>query len=149
MTRHILGMALSLCLFQAFPTAADAAETVLMTAGEEGSPGVSFGFDPQAAPPVITVRTVLAGVAGSKLSIFIDNSKTAAFDHIFGADECSFVEGARSNCLHMIPKTSPSYETIVSLFKLGKQARITVEDAGVMKMDHRVSLIGFTKAFDK
>lgn len=46
------------------------------------------------------------------------------------------------------PVASPSYAEIVTLFKLGKQVRITVEDAGVMKTDHTASLFGFTKSFE-
>lgn len=148
MKHRTLGMALVLCLSQVLLSPAQAAETVVMTAGTDGGASVSFGFDRDAKPRVITVRTVLAGVAGSKLSIHVDKAKTAAFSHIFAESECGFADGAGSTCLHTIPETSPAYAQIVSLFKLGKQARITVEDAGVMAMDHTASLIGFTKSFD-
>jgi len=45
-----------------------------------------------------------------------------------------------------IPATDPAYRELLSRFKRGRFARITITDAGVMKMDETASLHGFAHA---
>jgi hypothetical protein len=46
----------------------------------------------------------------------------------------------------IIPAKEASSRDIVARFKRGRLARVTIQDAGVMKMDQTVSLSGFAKA---
>jgi hypothetical protein len=50
-------------------------------------------------------------------------------------------------CEVLIPASDAAYGRIVASFEPGRLARVTVLDAGVMKMDENLSLLGFTKRF--
>lgn len=129
-------------------TGARAAETTVMTVGNPNGASVVFAFDKASKPGKIILRTRRAGVTGSKLSVYVDQAKTAAFSHIFTSDECSYPEGGSSECATVVSEKDSNYAAIVRIFKLGKLARITAEDAGTMSMDHLAPLVGFTKSFD-
>lgn len=131
------------------PSASVAAETVVMSAGDPGGAMITLAFDKDTTPRTILVRTHLAGVEGSVLSIYVDKSTTPTFRHTYASDECRFPDGGASVCKISIAETEPAYAAIVSIFKDGKEARLVVEDAGAMAMDHTASLIGFTKSFDE
>ena len=121
-----------------------AAETIMLRAGEATGPNAVFAFD-KAKPHRIVVRTTQAGVAGARIEVFVDEAKTPAFRHLFDASECKFGDNG-SKCEVIIPASSPAYASILAQFKRGRVARVTVDDAGVMKMDQTASLKGFTKS---
>ena len=123
---------------------AAAAEAVMLRAGEATGPNAIFAFD-KAKPHRIVVRTTQAGVAGSRIEVFVDKAKNPAFRHLFAADECKFGDSG-SRCEVIIPSSSPVYAAILAQFKRGRVARVTVDDAGAMKMDQTASLAGFTKS---
>ena len=120
-----------------------AAEAIMLRAGEASGPNAIFAFD-KAKPHRIVVRTTQAGVAGSRIEVFVDKAKRPAFRHLFAADECKFGDSG-SKCEAIIPSSSPAYAAILAQFKRGRVARVTVDDAGAMKMDHTASLKGFAK----
>jgi hypothetical protein len=123
---------------------ATAAEAVMLRAGEATGPNAVFAFD-KAKPHRIVVRTTQVGIAGSRIAVFVDEAKRPAFRHLFAADECKFGDsGSRWEVI--IPSSSPAYAAIVAQFKRGRVARVTVDDAGAMKMDQTASLAGFTKS---
>jgi hypothetical protein len=124
----------------------EAAEVIMLRAGENTGSNVVFAFEKDSRPQKIAVRTMLAGVAGSRIDLTIDKAKTSAFSHVFTAEECKFGDGG-SACEVFIPSSSIAYKMIVAQFKRGSTAHVTVVDAGVMKMDQTVSLKGFTKSF--
>lgn len=139
---------LSFALGAALARTASAAETIIMTVGERDGASVTFGFDRAAEPHMITLRTQLAGVAGSKLAIYVDKARIATFTHLFAADECRFRDGDRSQCVIVVTQTDRAYDDIVKIFRLGREARITVEDPGTMALDHVAPLSGFIRSFD-
>ena len=122
-----------------------AAEAIMLRAGDAQGPNAVFAFDKAAKPHRIVVRTTQVGVAGSRIEVFIDKSKTPTFTHLFAATECKFGDTG-SKCEAFIPSSKPAYAAILAQFKRGLVARVTVDDAGVMKMDQTVSLKGFTKS---
>jgi hypothetical protein len=124
---------------------ASAEETIMLRAGEATGPNAVFAFDKKARPRVIVVRTTQVGVAGSRLAVSIDRVKTPVFSHIFTTEECKFGDGG-SKCEVAIPASSPDFARILRRFRRGRLARVSILDAGVMKMDETVSLSGFTKA---
>ena len=103
-----------------------------------------FAFD-KAKPHRIVVRTTQVGVAGSRIEVFVDKAKRPAFRHLFAADECKFGDSG-SKCEVIVPASNPAYAAILAQFKRGRVARVTVDDAGAMKMDQTASLKGFTKS---
>jgi hypothetical protein len=115
-------------------------------AGDATGPNVVFAFDRDARPPRIIIRADKADVAGSRIAVRVDSADTPAFSHIFTTTECTFDDGG-SKCELTIPRSSRSFSAIITWFKRARQARVTVEDAGVMKMDQTVSLIGFRARF--
>ena len=121
-----------------------AAETIMLRAGAATGPNAIFAFD-KAKPHRIVIRTSQAGVAGSRIEVFVDRAKTPAYRHLFAADECKFGDSG-SKCVVIVPASSPAYAAILSEFKRGRIARVTVDDAGAMKMDQTASLEGFTKS---
>jgi hypothetical protein len=123
---------------------AQAAEAIMLRAGEATGPNAVFAFD-KAEPHRIIVRTTQVGVVGSRIKVFVDKAKTPAFSHLFAADECKFGDNG-SKCEVIIPASSRAYAAILAQFKRGRIARVTVDDAGAMKMDQTASLEGFTKS---
>ena len=121
-----------------------AADAIALRAGEATGPNVVFAFD-KAKPHRIVVRTTQVGVAGARIEVFVDKAKTPAFRHLFDASECKFGDTG-SKCEVTIPASSPAYAAILAQFKRGRVARVTVDDAGAMKMDQTASLEGFTKS---
>jgi hypothetical protein len=121
-----------------------AAEAVMLRAGKAAGPNAVFAFD-KAKPHKIVVRTTQVGVAGSRIEVFVDKASRPAFRHLFAADECKFGDNG-SRCEVIVPSSSPAYATIIAEFKRGRVARVTVDDAGAMKMDQTASLAGFTRS---
>lgn len=128
----------------ATPALALAAETIMLRAGEPTGANAIFAFD-KAKQHRIVVRTSQAGVAGSQIEVFVDKAKRPAFRHLFAADECKFGDSG-SKCVVIIPASSPAYARILAQFTRGRVARVTIDDAGAMKMDQTASLEGFTKS---
>jgi hypothetical protein len=124
---------------------ASAGETIMLRAGEAMGPNAVFAFDGQAEPHAIVLRTTQVGVAGSHFEVRVDRAKRPAFDHMFRTEECKFGDSG-SRCEVVIPASTADYARILRAFRRGRLARVTIQDAGVMKMDHTVSLIGFTPA---
>ena len=122
-----------------------AAEVIVLRAGEATGPNAVFAFDKAANPHRIVVRTTQVGVAGSRIEVFVDKAKTPAFTHLFTTAECKFGNSG-SMCEVIVPASNPAYAAILAQFKRGLVARVTVDDAGAMKMDQTVSLKGFTKS---
>ncbi len=122
-----------------------AAEAIMLRAGEATGPNAVFAFDKAAKPHRIVVRTTQAGVAGSRIEVFVDKAKTPAFRHLFVAAECKFGDSG-SKCEVIVPASDPAYAAILAQFKRGRVARVTVDDSGAMKMDQTASLKGFTKS---
>lgn len=122
-----------------------AAESLMLRAGDATGPNVVFAFDKEANHHRIVVRTTQVGVVGSKIEVFVDKAKTPAFRHVFPSTECKFGESG-SECEVIVPASSPDYAAVLAQFKRGRVARVTVDDAGVMKMDQTASLKGFTKS---
>ena len=115
--------------------------------GDVDGANATFVFDGNARPPVIILRTARAGVAGSRIEVTVDQAKEPVFRHIFAPGECKFGEGAEggSACEVTISEKGAAYRAILTRFKRGRVARVTVQDAGVMKMDQTASLKGFAK----
>jgi hypothetical protein len=122
-----------------------AAEAVMLRAGDATGPDVVFTFDKEANHHRIVVRTTQVGVVGSRIEVFVDKAKTPAFRHVFPSTECKFGDSG-SKCEVIVPASSRDYAAILAQFKRGRVVRVTVEDAGVMKMDQTASLKGFTKS---
>jgi hypothetical protein len=124
---------------------ASAREAIMLRAGEATGPNVVFAFDKEANPQAIVVRSTQAGVAGSRVEVNVDSAKKPVFSHIFATEECKFGDGG-STCEVIVPASSRAFAGILNQFKRGRMARVSIQDAGVMKMDETVSLIGVTKA---
>jgi hypothetical protein len=129
--------------FLVWATSATAAVVVLQ-AGAAGAPSVVFEIDQTRDPKQIGFRTKQAGVAGSVLDVVIDGHPKPVLHHMFTVDECRFVE-QQSRCEVSFAMRSDEFMELVKGFIRGRQARITIADAGVMKMDHLVSLKGVAR----
>jgi hypothetical protein len=121
---------------------APVAAAVTLRIGEVDGANATFAFDVNAKPPAIVLRTTRVGVAGSRIEVTVDRAKVPLFSHVFAPGECKFGEGG-SACEVTIPAKDVAYRAILTGFKRGLLARVTVQDAGVMKMDQTASLKGF------
>jgi hypothetical protein len=124
---------------------AQAAEATMLRAGAATGPNAVFAFDKEAKPRRIVVRTVQVGVAGSRIEVFVDKAKRPAFRHVFTTAECKFGDSG-SKCQVIVRASSPAYGAILAQFKRGRVARVTVDDAGAMKIDQTASLNGFARS---
>jgi hypothetical protein len=131
-------------LIAAGAVVAQAAGAPTFRIGDVDGANATFVFDGNARPPVIILRTARAGVAGSRIEVTVDQAKEPVFGHVFAPGECKFGEGG-SACEVTISEKGAAYRAILTRFKRGRLARVTVEDAGVMKMDQTASLKGFAK----
>jgi hypothetical protein len=122
-----------------------AGAAIMLRAGQATGPNAIFAFDGEAKPRRIVVRTTQAGIAGSRIEVFVDKAKRPAFRHLFSAGECKFGDSG-SKCEVIVMASNPAYSAILAQFKRGRVARVTVDDAGVMKMDQTASLTGFTRS---
>ena len=122
---------------------APSAGATAVRAGEAAGAHTVFVFDERRQ--AIVLRTTRVGVAGSRIEVTVDAVKKPVFNHVFAAAECKFGDGG-SACEVIIPAKDPAYGVILTRFKRGRLARVTIEDAGVMKMDQTVSLSGFAHA---
>jgi len=126
-----------------FSNGAVAAITILR-AGAAGASNVLFEVDRAKAPSQIVLKTEQAGVAGSVLDVLIDGKQKPALHHVFAEDECKFVN-QQSRCEVSFAAGSPEFADLVKGLVKGWNAKVTVADAGVMKMDHVVSLKGLAR----
>jgi hypothetical protein len=143
--RRLLVSSFAITLAGGLAQNALAAEVIMLRAGEATGPNAVFAFHKAAKPRRIVVRTTQVGVAGSRIEVFVDKAKKPAFTHLFTTAECKFGNSG-SKCEVIVPASSPAYAAILAQFKRGLVARVTVDDAGAMKMDQTVSLKGFTKS---
>ncbi|RST84303.1 hypothetical protein EJC49_21360 [Aquibium carbonis] len=123
------------------------ADPVTIEIGEPGMRHVALTFERSAAGPTVTLRTELTGVAGSRITVRIDRAPTLALDHVFADEECRFPDGNASRCEVVIGPDHPSAQSLLVGFKRGLEAHVTIEDAGIMRMDQSVSLKGFTRRY--
>ena len=138
---------ITLCSVMVFSNSALAA-VVMLRAGDAGAPNVLFEIDKAKTPKQIVLKTELAGVAGSVLDVFIDRNQKPVLHHLFSGDECKFVE-QQSRCEVTFAAGSPEFAALVNGFVKGRNAKVTVADAGVMKMDHAVSLKGVARLLSR
>ncbi len=112
-----------------------------LVVGAAGKPQATFAFERTLKPGRIRLTTSLAGVAGSRFAVYVDRGASPVYAHIFTPNECRFVDdGSRSQCRLTIAGNTPAYRRISEGFKRGQTARITIEDAGTMKMDSTAGL---------
>ncbi len=124
---------------------ASPAVATTLRAGKADGANAIFVFNEHARPRAIVLRTERVGVAGSRIEVTVDRIKKPVFTHVFAPGECKFSDSG-SECEVLIPAENPSYRAILTHFKRGHLARVTVLDAGVMKMDETLSLRGFVHA---
>jgi len=134
---------ITLCSALIFSNSALAA-VVMLRAGGAGTPNVLFEIDRAKTQKKVILKTELAAVDGSVLEVFIDRNQKPVLHHLFSGDECKFVE-QQSRCEVTFAAGSPEFAALVNGFVKGRNAKVTVADAGVMKMDHAVRLKGVAR----
>jgi hypothetical protein len=142
--RHVIACFVRIILVAGAAQVAGAEEKIMLRAGDVGGANTVFAIEEGAKPQQIVVRTTQSGVAGSRIEVTIDTAKKPAFSHIFTTQECKFGDSG-SKCEVVIPASNPAYASLLAQFKRGRDGHVTVADAGVMKIDQTVSLLGFSK----
>ena len=138
---------ITLCSVLIFSNSALAA-VVMLRAGGAGAPNVLFEIDRAKTQKKVILKTELAAVDGSVLEVFIDRNQKPVLHHLFSGDECKFVE-QQSRCEVTFAAGSPEFAALVNGVVKGRNAKVTVADAGVMKMDHAVSLKGVARLLSR
>jgi len=121
-----------------------AAGPTTLRVGEADGANATFVFGVNGKQRAIVLHTTRVGVAGSRIEVTVDQVKKPVFSHVFAPGECKFGDRG-SACKVFIPAKEASYRDILARFKRGHLARVTIQDAGVMKMDQTVSLSGLAK----
>ena len=140
-----LGLAAAVALVCSSPAKAQEMLTLMVGPPEGVHAEITFSPDTP-SDRAIMIATHLAGVGGSRLALKVDRATQPAYEHILAEGECKFVDAA-SACEVAIAGNSPTYRTLVDLFKRGLVVHIEVETAGSMEMAQDASLRGFTKAY--
>jgi len=118
---------------------AQAAGAATLRFGGVDGANATFIIGENAKRRAIVPRTAPAGVAGSRIELTVDRVKEPVFRHIFAPGECKFGESG-SACEVTILEKDAAYRAILTRFKDGRLARITVQDAGVSKIDKTAPL---------
>ncbi len=147
---HSIAYVLPVLSFLAAPVPSRAAvldgTNVVIAYGGDAGPHARVTFSKnRAASQALKIETFLAGVAGSKLSIFVDADPTPVFVHTLTDGECIF-ENEKSHCTITLPGRVAAYGRLLRGFRVGRVGRLQVETGGVMAMSHTSGLAGFTRA---
>jgi hypothetical protein len=117
--------------------------------GDNASGKAELVFRPEmTAGDAFLLKTTRVGAPGSVVTLSIDGSEAPLLSHTYAPEDCSFASG-EAVCEVEIAGGSRAYMDLVSAFKTGLQAHLTVATAGQMSMQTDASLKGFTQAFDK
>jgi hypothetical protein len=122
-----------------------AAGPATLRVGDVDGANATFVFGANGKQRAIVLHTRRIGVAGSRIEVTVDHFEKPVFSHVFAPAECKFGDRG-SACKVIIPAKDAAYRAILARFKRGHLARVTIQDAGVMKMDQTVSLSGLAKA---
>ena len=117
---------------------------VIIDYGGESEPHARVVFyKDRAARQGVTIETFRAGVAGSKLTILVDEK--ILFSHTFTAADCARKNGSES-CALAINGRDEMSGRLRNQFRRGQVSRLQLETGGVMSMTYDVPLQGFTRA---
>jgi hypothetical protein len=136
-----------LCATLAAPAIAQ--ENLMLMFGAPEGRHATLSFSPnKTADDALVVSTVQVGVAGSRLQLAIDRSKSPLVDRVLATEDCKF-DDKGSVCSFSVAGGTPEYDAIVDAFKKGLTLHIELTNAGSMEMSEDISLVGFTKAYRK
>lgn len=146
-SRHLLAL-LALLTICVWPDAGRAlvikGNQVIIDYGAEPEPRARVVFyKDRAARLGVTIETFRAGVAGSKLTILVDDK--ILFDYTFTAADCRRDNGTDS-CSLAINGHDEMSGRLRNRFRRGQVSRLQLETGGVMSMTFDVPLQGFTRA---
>lgn len=100
----------------------------------------------RAATAALKIETFGTGVAGSRISIMIDNNAAPMFTHIFTKEECK-MQDDRNYCATSVLGRVPEYGRLLTGFRKGSVSRLELETGGAMDMSHVLTLAGFDRAY--
>lgn len=144
---HLLAL-LALLTICAWPDAGRAlvikGNQVIIDYGAEPEPHARVVFyKDRAARQGVTIETFRAGVAGSKLTILVDQK--ILLNYTFTAADCRRDNGSDS-CSVAINGRDEMSGRLRDRFRRGQVSRLQLETGGVMSMTYDVPLEGFTRA---
>ena len=117
---------------------------VIVGYGAPPSPHARIVFNKnRAARQGVTIETIDAGAAGSKLSVLIDQK--VLFAHTFAPHECKLV-GQKSACATSINSRDVMSARVRDGFRRGRISRLQLETGGVMSMQRDVELTDYQRA---
>lgn len=129
-------------------SAAMAEDLTLMFGKPDGEHAEIILSPDKSSDRALVIKTRLVGVAGSRLFLNTDGGTKPLFERILTEDECKFVDNG-SVCEVAIAGGTRLYKEAVYAFKRARVLHVGVETAGSMAMSEKVSLKGFTKAYNK
>ena len=120
-----------------------------ITVGMSTGPNVVFSFDRGTANTAGQVRimTRLVGAPGARLTIATDQLGKPLFSRLLATDDCAF-DNDGAKCRLTISDRR-AYRQFVAAFKHGHSVHVEVQHAGVMLMDVKASLKGFTRVYGR
>lgn len=132
----------------ALATSAHAGAVSLMVGTPEAQ-HVTFDFAAdRTAPRALTIATRQVGNPGAILKIWIDRSTQPLLEKTLTEEDCAF-DDAGAQCKLFVAGDTKDYALFVQSFKAGRKVHVEVINANVMQMQEDVSLIGFTRSYNK
>lgn len=122
---------------------------VSLMVGEPEARNVTFDFaEDRTGPEALVIATRRVGNPGAILTIWIDRSGAPLLKKTLTDEDCGF-DDAGAMCRLVVAGDSKDYALFVQSFKAGKSVHVEVMNANVMEMQEDLSLIGFTKSYNK
>jgi hypothetical protein len=140
--------ALFAALALAAPVQPKAEETMFRCPGSEGGPAVTFDFQPDAGPRVISLEVENIGGAIPVVSVYLDAAVVPAFEHAFLPGECAVLQSGKRQCNTAVTVADRRYRMLMMVFKLGREAHVTLASDGEIMLDTSSPVGDFALDFD-
>jgi hypothetical protein len=130
------------------PAQTMAEETLFRCPGSEGGPAVTFDFRPESVPALISLDVEDLDEGVPVVSVYLDAAVVPAFVHAYLPGECAIGPSGKRNCSTTVAGTDRRYRMLMMVFKLGREARVTLERNGEMVLRTSSPVGDFALDFD-
>jgi hypothetical protein len=125
-----------------------AQETLFRCPGPAGGPAVTFDFQAGAGSDVILLEAENVEDGVPVVSVYLDAAVVPAFVHAYLPGECGTAQSGKRQCTTAITVADRRYRMLMMVFKLGREAHVTLESDGDMVLETSSPVGDFALDFD-
>jgi hypothetical protein len=130
------------------PAQSRAEETLFRCPGTEGGPAVTFDFRPGSEPGLISLEVESLDEGVPVVSVYLDTAAVPAFVHTYLPGECTIRPSGKRHCLTAVTGADRRYRMLMMVFKLGREAHVTLERNGELVLETSSPVGDFALDFD-